>query len=59
MCIRDSLEGRGLGSELVESVLGDIRDQGWKMVPQCGFVAHYVQRHPQWEELLYNEVTVE
>ena len=57
--VPEHLEGRGLGSELVEAVLGDIRDQGWNMVPHCGFVAHYVQRHPQWEELLYNEVTVE
>ncbi len=53
------LEGRGIGSELVEQVLGDIREQGWKMVPQCGFVAQYVQRHPEWEELLVTQTTVE
>lgn len=42
------LEGRGIGSELVRSVLEDVRRQELRIVPQCPFVAAYIRRHPQW-----------
>ena len=46
-------EGRGIGRELVRAVLEDIRGKGLQVVPQCSFVAHYIRRNPDWEELLY------
>ena len=46
-------EGRGIGRELVRAVLEDIRGKGLQVVPQCSFVAHYIRRNPEWEELLY------
>lgn len=52
-------EGKGIGSELVRAVLEDIREQGLQVVPQCSFVAHYILRHPEWEEILYKEVSTE
>lgn len=57
--VPEHLEGQGIGSELVEAVLDDIREQGWNVVPQCGFVAQYIRRHPQWEELIYTGVSVD
>lgn len=57
--VPEHLEGQGIGSELVEAALDDIREQGWNVVPQCGFVAQYIRRHPQWEELIYTEVSVD
>ena len=32
--------------------LTDIREQGSKVIPQCGFVASYIRRHPEWQELV-------
>lgn len=46
-------EGQGIGRELVRAVLEDIRGKGLQVVPQCSFVAHYIRRNPEWEELLY------
>ena len=44
-------EGRGIGKELVQGVLEDIRRKKLKVVPQCPFVATYIRRHPEWTDL--------
>lgn len=49
-------EGQGIGSALVRAVLEDIKAQGLQLVPQCPFVAQWIYRHPQWEELVLKEV---
>ena len=46
------LEGRGIGSTLVRSALDAARDRGLKVVPQCPFVAAYIERHPEYRDLL-------
>lgn len=45
-------EGRGIGSELVRAALEDIRDRGLRVVPQCRFVAWWIRRHPEWEQIV-------
>ena len=47
-----SMNGRGLGSRLVRYVLDDVRAQGRKVVPACPFVATFIQRHPEYNDLL-------
>ena len=44
--------GRGIASELVKSVLEKIRDKELKLVPQCPFIATYIDRHPEWREMV-------
>jgi uncharacterized protein len=44
--------GKGLGTALVEGVLGLIRAKGEKIVPVCPFVAAYMRRHPETQALL-------
>jgi predicted GNAT family acetyltransferase len=46
------LEGRGLGSRLVKGALDEAREQGLKVVPACSFVRHYIERHPDYEDLV-------
>ena len=48
-------EGEGLATELVHGALDDIRTRGLRVVPYCPFVAAYIRRHPEYEDL----VTVE
>lgn len=48
-------EGRGIGKELVGAVLEDVRGKGLQVVPQCSFVAQYIYRHPEWEEIVLKE----
>jgi len=50
--VPDRLSGHGLGTSLVKAALADIRRQGYKVIPQCPFVAHYIERHPEERDLL-------
>lgn len=43
---------RGVGTRLVRGALDDARDQGLRVVPQCPFVAAYIERHPEYCDLL-------
>ncbi|TGX53599.1 N-acetyltransferase [Sphingomonas gei] len=46
-----SLQGMGVGSRLIEGALTDVRSRGLKVRPQCSFVAAYMARHPEWQDL--------
>ncbi|MFC7739081.1 GNAT family N-acetyltransferase [Roseomonas sp. GCM10028921] len=50
--VPEALSGRGIGSLLVRGALGLIRTDGLRVVPQCSFVAAYLQRHPEEQDLL-------
>lgn len=47
-----ALEGRGLGAELVGRALDDLRRRGLQIVPICPFVRAYIQRHPEYADLV-------
>ena len=47
-----ALEGQGIASALVLSVLKNIEERNLKLIPICPFVVTYVQRHPEWQKLL-------
>ena len=46
------IEGRGIGSRLVRAGLDFARGAGLNVVPQCPFVADYIERHPEYGDLL-------
>lgn len=46
------LRGGGIGSQLVREALLLARAQGEKVVPLCSFVAAYLRRHPEFDDLL-------
>jgi len=46
-----ALRGGGIGAALVKGTLDLIRASGRKVVPQCGFVASYMRRHPEYRDL--------
>jgi predicted GNAT family acetyltransferase len=45
-------EGRGVGSALARGALDDVRARGLKLRPLCPFVASYIERHPEYEDLV-------
>jgi uncharacterized protein len=47
-----ALRGRGIASELVKGALGLIRTDGLKVIAGCGFVADYLQKHPEYADLV-------
>jgi len=53
--VRLELEGRGIGTALVKTALDFAREQQLGVIPQCSFVAAYIQRHQQYLDLLRPE----
>ena len=47
-----ALRGRGVASELMRGVLEMIRADGQKVVAGCGFVVDYLQKHPEFADLV-------
>ncbi|MFA7267459.1 MAG: GNAT family N-acetyltransferase [Candidatus Nanopelagicales bacterium] len=45
-------EGKGIASALAQFALDQARLRGQSVVPQCPFVAEYINRHPQYADLL-------
>lgn len=50
--VADSFEGQGVGGALVRGVLDDVRSRGGRIIPTCPFVASYLQRHPDYADLV-------
>jgi predicted GNAT family acetyltransferase len=50
--VPEALSGRGVGSKLVRGTLEALRTEGSRVVPRCEFVAAYVERHPEYRDLL-------
>jgi predicted GNAT family acetyltransferase len=50
--VRPELSGQGLAAVLAGAALDDVRSKGWKVVPTCPYVASYVQKHPEYEDLV-------
>ena len=45
-------EGRGVGTALIRFALASARSRGLKVVPVCPFVAAYMIKHPEEQDLL-------
>jgi hypothetical protein len=48
-------EGSGLGGKLVRAALDDVRGRGGRVVPQCSFVRAWIERHPEYGDLVAND----
>ena len=46
------LRGSGLGSRLARAVLKEVRRQGLKVVPQCGFMRAFMEKNTEFNDLL-------
>ena len=46
------LEGRGHGTRLVRGALEHARAQGERVVPRCAFVKAFLQRHPDYADVV-------
>ena len=46
------LRGRGLAERLVRAGLELARAEGRRVVPQCSYVATFISRHPEYQDLV-------
>jgi predicted GNAT family acetyltransferase len=47
-----ALEGHGIGSALIRGVLDTARSQWLKVIAVCPFAKSYIERHPEYADLL-------
>ncbi|GAB3444853.1 GNAT family N-acetyltransferase [Streptomonospora sediminis] len=50
-------EGQGVGGELVRGALDDVRRRGLAVLPVCPFVKGWIERHPDYTDLVYQSGT--
>lgn len=50
--VPDVIGGRGIAGLLVKAALDLARARGWRVVPACSYSAAYVQRHPEYADLI-------
>ena len=46
------LGGKGIGSKLIKGALDRVRADGLKVIAQCPFVKAYIEKHPDYADLL-------
>jgi len=46
------LRGRGIAEQLVRAALADARAAGRKVVPACSYVAKFIERHREFQDLV-------
>ena len=47
-----SFEGKGLGSALARWALDDARARGLQVKALCPFIASYLKRHPEYQDIV-------
>lgn len=50
--IDEEFSGQGLGTALVRGALDDVRERGERIVPTCPFVASFVEKNPEYRDLV-------
>ena len=50
--VDEAFEGRGLGSVLARGALDAVRAEGLAVLPFCPFIRSWIQRHPEYADLV-------
>ena len=50
--VDDAFEGHGVGGALAAAALDDVRRLGLAVVPRCPFISAYIERHPEYADLV-------
>lgn len=50
--VPEAIGGRGLAGRLVQAAFELARSRGWKVLPACSYARVWVNRHPDWNDLL-------
>jgi len=43
--------GRGIAGKLVEDMVADARENGFRIIPECSYVVAAFAKHPEWADL--------
>lgn len=48
-----AVEGQGIGSQLAQAVLDRARTEGLAVRPECPFIRRWIDRHPDYSDLVH------
>lgn len=51
--VQPAFEGKGVGSALAAAALDAVRAAGLAVVPRCPFIKAYIDRHPEYADLVH------
>jgi predicted GNAT family acetyltransferase len=52
--VPEAFEGKGVGSALAKAALGYARERQLKVIPLCPFIAGYIRKHPEWNDIVHD-----
>ncbi|HEY0241136.1 MAG TPA: GNAT family N-acetyltransferase [Gemmatimonadaceae bacterium] len=50
--VPEQFEGRGIGNRLAVAALDFAREEGLRVVPRCRFIAAFIERHREYQDLV-------
>ena len=50
--VDEAFEGQGVGSALARGALDAVRSEGLPVIAQCPFIKDFIERHPDYQDLL-------
>ena len=50
--VAPELEGKGVGSAIVQKALQFAKDNNYKIIPICPFARAYLKRHKEWDFII-------
>ncbi len=50
--VPQAVGGRGIAGDLAQAALDAARAQGWAVRPLCSYVAAWIRRHPDYQDLV-------
>ena len=50
--VPEAIGGRGIAGQLVKAALDYARAEGLRVVPACSYAVAYIQRHPEYADLV-------
>ena len=52
--VYEKYQGKGMASALIKEILTYAKNNNLKIKPLCSFVVHYIEKHPEYKELVIN-----
>ncbi len=53
--VNESLQGQGVAKKLVEAAVSYARNKHLKIIPQCSYARHVMEKDKSYEDVLYKE----
>lgn len=50
--VDEKFQNLGVGAALIRATLDQLRERGTRVVPRCPFMAAFIERHPEYGDLV-------